>query len=89
MTGNVNTILADGIPPPIWCTYSGMDAGDRIADLRGQRGWSRPELARRMATTPQQLERLEKGQRRLTMDWLQRAAVALETDVTTLVADAD
>lgn len=89
MSPDVNTILAGGIAPPIWCTSPAMEAGEKIAELRGRRGWSRPELARRMATTPQQLERLEKGQRRLTMDWLQRAAVALETDVTTLVADAD
>ena len=42
-----------------------------------------------MATTPQQLERLEKGQRRLTTDWLERAATALETDIASLVTETE
>lgn len=84
---DVNTILADGGAPPVWCKPFRMDAGNRIAELRALRGWSRPDLARRMETTPQQLERLEKGQRRLTMEWLQRAAAALDVEVTALVDD--
>lgn len=57
-----------------------MDGGQKIAELRTQRGWSRPQLAERMGTTPQQLERLEKGQRKLTLEWIARAAAALEVD---------
>jgi phage repressor protein C with HTH and peptisase S24 domain len=57
-----------------------MDGGQKIAELRSARGWSRPALAERMGTTPQQLERLEKGQRKLTLDWIARAAQALEID---------
>lgn len=64
-----------------------MTAGEKIASLREKRGWKRPELAQRMGTSAQQLERLEKGQRRLTTDWLERIATALEVDVRSLFGD--
>lgn len=55
-----------------------MSSVNNIARFREARGWQRPELAKRMGTTPQQVERLEKGQRKLTQDWIDRAAEALE-----------
>jgi transcriptional regulator with XRE-family HTH domain len=58
----------------------GVTSGNNIERLREERGWKRPELARRMGTTPQQVERLEKGQRRLTSDWIDKAAGALEVE---------
>lgn len=57
-----------------------MDGGQKIAELREARGWSRPQLAERMGTSAQQLERLEKGQRKLTLEWITKAATALEVD---------
>lgn len=54
-----------------------MAENSKIAWYREERGWSRPQLARLMGTTPQQIERLEKGHRRLTEDWINRAAEAL------------
>lgn len=71
---------------------SGMAVANNIERLREARGWKRPELARRMDTSPQQIERLEKGQRRLTQDWIERAAEAFgipAVDIITPLPDAD
>lgn len=53
-----------------------------IARLREERGWSRPDLAKRVkpVTSGQQIERLEKNQRRLTIDWIERLAKALDVE---------
>lgn len=66
----------------------GMAAGNQIQTLREARGWSRPELGRRMNTSGQQVERLEKGQRRLTQDWIERAASALEVQAVAIISEA-
>ena len=42
-----------------------MAIANNIQAMREERGWSRPELARLAKTSPQQIERLEKAQRRL------------------------
>lgn len=57
-----------------------MTGGQKIAELREAKGWSRPELAKLMGTSAQQLERLEKGIRKLTLPWIEKAAKALEVD---------
>ncbi len=62
-----------------------MAGGNNIQVLREARGWSRPELGRRMGTSGQQIERLEKGQRKLSQDWIDRAADALEVDAATIL----
>jgi transcriptional regulator with XRE-family HTH domain len=54
-----------------------MSIANNIAAFRDMRGWARPELAKRMGTSTQQIERLEKGQRGLTTDWIEKAANAL------------
>lgn len=54
-----------------------MASANNIAHFREERGWSRPELGKRMGTSAQQIERLEKGQRNLTVDWIDKAADAL------------
>lgn len=53
-----------------------MATGNNIERLRTEAGWSRPQLASRMGTSPQQVERLEKGQRRLTTGWIEKFAEA-------------
>lgn len=60
---------------------------NRMAELRERKGWMRPELARRMGTSAQQVERLEKGQRNLTQKWMERAAAALECDIVEILRD--
>ena len=42
-------------------------------------------LADKTGTSQQQIDRLEKGRRRLTVDWMQRLSKALECDMTELV----
>lgn len=66
-----------------------MTVGERILAAREGRGWKRPELARRMGTTPQQIERLEKGQRRMSEEWLHRAADALELSPAELLGSGE
>lgn len=49
----------------------------RIADLRIQNGMTLQALADRTGTTKSQIDKLEKGERRLTVDWLIKLADAL------------
>lgn len=50
---------------------------NRIRELRQERGLTTIELAERAHTSNQQIGRLERGERRLTQDWMQRIAEAL------------
>jgi phage repressor protein C with HTH and peptisase S24 domain len=54
-------------------------APNRIRALREALGWSQHELAARLEprTSQPQIDRLEKGDRRLTVDWMTRVADAL------------
>ena len=51
---------------------------NNIERFRKARGWSRPVLAKLMDTSPQQIERLENGNRRLSAKWIDLAANAFE-----------
>ena len=55
-----------------------MASVNNIERMREARGWSRPELGKRMKppTSGQQIERIEKGQRKLSQDWIDKAAAA-------------
>lgn len=53
-------------------------AVNAIMELRKAQGVSRAVLAEKMGTSQQQLARLENGDRRLTVEWAQRAADALQ-----------
>jgi transcriptional regulator with XRE-family HTH domain len=59
-----------------------------IRRLREEKGWSRPQLGARLTppTSGQQIEKLEKGERRLTIDWIERVARALGVDPAELIA---
>jgi transcriptional regulator with XRE-family HTH domain len=50
---------------------------NRLREWRRRKGISLAELARRTRTTASQISKLERGQRRLTVDWLSRLAPAL------------
>jgi transcriptional regulator with XRE-family HTH domain len=54
----------------------GVASVNNIQRFREARGWSRPKLAQLMETSPQQIERLEKGMRALRQEWIDRAAEA-------------
>jgi len=53
-------------------------AARQLRLLRQTRGWSQPYLARQLDTSRQQISKLEKGQARLTVEWINRLAAALE-----------
>jgi transcriptional regulator with XRE-family HTH domain len=56
--------------------------------LREERDWSRPNLGARLRppTSGQQIEKLEKGQRQLDTDWIERIAAAFGIDPADLVS---
>lgn len=66
-----------------------MPVVNRIGELREAKGWSRPELGRRMGTSGQQVERLEKGWRKLSTQWIDRLAAALDVSPQELIGDSD
>lgn len=67
-----------------------MDNRDnRIAELREARNWSLADLAREAKTTPAQIQKLERGDRRLTIDWMRRLAGALGVKPSVLLLDDD
>lgn len=61
---------------------------ENIWRIREAKGLSRTQLAQRCSpvTSSQQIERLEKGERRLTVDWIERLAGALGIDPAELIA---
>lgn len=60
--------------------------GERIRTLRQARGWSLQQLADRVGASKPQIDKLERGSRRLTEDWIRRIAEALEVAPETLSA---
>ena len=60
---------------PISDTFSAM--ANRIREFRKAKEWSLQALAERAGTTRQQIDKLEKGERRLTQEWMERLAAAL------------
>lgn len=79
---------------PISSQLTVMLAGriaQNIVRLRDKKGWSRPELGRRCrpATSGSQIERLEKNERRLTVEWIERLAAAFGIDPAELMADEE
>jgi transcriptional regulator with XRE-family HTH domain len=80
------------IAAPVVSSQKGVVLASRISGnlrrLREERGWSRPQLGARLTppTSGQQIEKLEKGDRRLTVDWIERVAKALSVDPAELIA---
>lgn len=62
-----------------------MASVNNIQRFREAKGWSRPDLGKRMGTSGQQVERLEKGQRNLTQDWIDKAASALGVEPAAII----
>jgi transcriptional regulator with XRE-family HTH domain len=60
---------------------AGMQAHHKIADLRIRKNLTLQALAERVGTTKSQIDKLEKGERRLTVEWLQRIADALNIPI--------
>src|SRR5689334_2523832 len=53
---------------------------NRIREFRERAGLSMQALADRVGTTAPQINKLEKGERRLTVDWMVRIGRALSID---------
>ncbi|HVV27969.1 MAG TPA: helix-turn-helix transcriptional regulator [Rhizomicrobium sp.] len=58
---------------------------NRIGILRREKGWSLTDLARAAGTTKAQIQKLERGERRLSLDWMRRLAAALEVKMSDLL----
>ena len=65
--------------------------GANIKAVRERKGWTLEKVAKRCdpPTAYTSIMRLEKGERRLTLDWLERIAKALEVDPIDLVAKSE
>jgi transcriptional regulator with XRE-family HTH domain len=72
--------------------HSSAVLASRISDnlwrIREAKGVSRRDLGLRLSppTSAQQIERLEKGERRLTVEWIERLAKGLGVDPAELIA---
>lgn len=60
---------------------------NRIRVWRRARGWTLQQLAEAVCTNKSQIDKLEKGDRRLTVDWMVRIAKPLGCDPRDLLAD--
>ncbi|NDF12330.1 MAG: XRE family transcriptional regulator [Proteobacteria bacterium] len=58
---------------------------NRIKILRKKRGLTMQQLADLVQTTQQQIDRLEKSRRRLTVDWLEKLSLALDCEMVELL----
>lgn len=62
-----------------------MSIQNRIGILRRAKGMSQTELADAIGTTRVQIHRLEHGARRLSLDWMERVARALNVKISDLL----
>src|SRR3990172_6582350 len=58
-----------------------LDIGDEILRLRIEKGWSQAELAERSGTKQANISRLESGLSNPSINFLQKVAKALDTNV--------
>ena len=63
------------------------DVENRITKLRKARGLTLKRLAELVGTSNQQISHLEKGRRRLTVEWMERIAEALDCHPFDLLGD--
>ena len=64
-----------------------MVSVNRLRELRELSGLSAEQVAERMGTSPQHLGRLEKGQRRLSQKWIDRAATAFGCEPAAVISE--
>src|SRR6185503_19640172 len=62
------------------------DMKNRIKELREAQGLSQQDLAEAAGTSNQQIGRLEKSTRRLTVEWMERLAPPLHVEPAELMA---
>ncbi|HXV65136.1 MAG TPA: helix-turn-helix transcriptional regulator [Vicinamibacteria bacterium] len=64
-----------------------MKVGERIRDVRKSKRIRQKVLARMVGISPGALTNFEKGRRRISLDWLQRIAEALDTPMSYFLPD--
>jgi len=64
---------------------TGVSMQNRISILRRQKGVSLTALAKAAGTTKAQIQKLERGDRRLSLDWMDRIAQAMNVKVSDLL----
>ena len=62
---------------------------NRLKIIRKQAGFTQEEVAKNFKVTPQTILRLEKGERGVTLDWLEKLAKFYKVRVSALVDDID
>src|SRR5262245_56748691 len=60
---------------------------NRIRELREARGMTGEQLARAIGTTSATIYKLERGDRRLTADWMEKIAAVLRCTIADLVSN--
>jgi transcriptional regulator with XRE-family HTH domain len=68
-------------------TGAEMKVGERIREVRKSKRIRQKVLARMVGISPGALTNFEKGRRRISLDWLQRIAEALDTPVSYFLPD--
>jgi transcriptional regulator with XRE-family HTH domain len=66
---------------------AGVSDKTNLKQLRAMRGLSQTSVADLIGTTLNMYGKLERGERRLNMDWLKRLSAALDVAVTEIIAD--
>jgi len=66
-----------------------MTTPNRIRFWRQQKGWTLQQLAEAASTTRAQIDKLERGSRRLTVDWMLRLAQPLGCDPRSLMENTN
>lgn len=64
-----------------------MKVGERIREVRKSKRIRQKVLARMVGISPGALTNFEKGRRRISLDWLQRIADALDTPMSYFLPD--
>jgi transcriptional regulator with XRE-family HTH domain len=68
-------------------TVSEMKVGEKIREVRKSKRIRQKVLARMVGISPGALTNFEKGRRRISLDWLQRIAEALDTPMAYFLPD--
>jgi transcriptional regulator with XRE-family HTH domain len=71
-----------------WDAICRIDIMNRIREFREGAGLTGEELAKRVGTSAAQIYKLERGERRLTVDWLAKLAESLECTAPDLIANS-
>lgn len=62
---------------------------NRIQEIRKNQGLSGAQLAELIGTSQQQIQRLENGERKLSLDWMERIAKALKCEIRDLLNEGE